>query len=93
MKHQHQQDHHLHLHSLQHQIQQQVQRRLARLRWHQHVVVDIVEAGGGLLAISEGWHRGPGATPMDDPSQMGATMMDLQAKARKNAGMNGVDLD
>ena len=53
----------------------------------------IVEAGGGLLAIAEGWHRGPAATPINDPSQLGATMMDLQAKARKNAGMNGVDLD
>ena len=53
----------------------------------------IVEAGGGLLAIAEGWHRGPGATPINDPSKLGATMMDLQAKARKNAGMNGVDLD
>jgi hypothetical protein len=53
----------------------------------------IVEAGGGLLAISEGWHRGPEATPMDDPSKLGPTMMELQKKARLNAGMNGKDLD
>jgi hypothetical protein len=41
---------------LQHQIQQQVQRRLARLRWHQHVVVDIVEAGGGVAVAPKGLH-------------------------------------
>jgi NAD(P)-dependent dehydrogenase (short-subunit alcohol dehydrogenase family) len=53
----------------------------------------IVEAGGGLLAISEGWHRGPTVPWMADPSQMGKVMYDLQSKARKNAGMNGMDLD
>jgi hypothetical protein len=53
----------------------------------------IVEAGGGLLALAEGWHRGPTAEPIEDPSKLGPTMMALQAKARKNAGMNGKDLD
>jgi NAD(P)-dependent dehydrogenase (short-subunit alcohol dehydrogenase family) len=53
----------------------------------------IVEAGGGILAIAEGWHRGPTAEPIEDPSKLGPTMMELQAKARKNAGMNGMDLD
>jgi NAD(P)-dependent dehydrogenase (short-subunit alcohol dehydrogenase family) len=53
----------------------------------------IVEAGSGILAIAEGWHRGPTATPEEDPTKLGPIMMELQAKARKNAGMNGVDLD
>ena len=53
----------------------------------------IVEAGAGLLAIAEGWHRGPTAEPIEDPSLLGPTMMDLQARARMNAGMNGMDLD
>ena len=53
----------------------------------------IVEAGGDLLAIAEGWHRGPTAEPIADPSKLGATMMDLQKRARMNAGMNGKDLD
>ena len=53
----------------------------------------IVEAGGGLLAIAEGWHRGPTVAPEEDPTKLGPIMMDLQARARKNAGMNGVDLD
>ena len=53
----------------------------------------IVEAGGGLLAIAEGWHRGPTVAPEEDPTKLGPIMMDLQARARKNAGMNGMDLD
>ncbi len=53
----------------------------------------IVEAGSGLLAIAEGWHRGPTATPEEDPTKLGPIMLELQAKARKNAGMNGMDLD
>jgi hypothetical protein len=53
----------------------------------------IVEAGSGLLAIAEGWHRGPTATPEEDPTKLGPIMLALQEKARKNAGMNGVDLD
>lgn len=53
----------------------------------------IVESGGGLLAISEGWHRGPTATPLADPSKLGPTMLDLQKRARRNAAMNGQDFD
>lgn len=53
----------------------------------------VVEAGGGLLAIAEGWHRGPKAAPVADPSLLGPVMLQLQARARKNAGMNGIDLD
>ena len=53
----------------------------------------IVEAGGGLLAIAEGWHRGPTVAPEEDPTKLGPIMMDLQKRARKNAGMNGIDLD
>ena len=53
----------------------------------------IVEAGGGLLAIAEGWHRGPTVAPEEDPAKLGPIMMDLQKRARKNAGMNGMDLD
>ncbi|HEY0184807.1 MAG TPA: hypothetical protein VGC09_18555 [Rhodopila sp.] len=45
----------------------------------------------GLLAIAEGWYRGPTASPEEDPTKLGAIMRDLQARARKNAGLNGVD--
>jgi NAD(P)-dependent dehydrogenase (short-subunit alcohol dehydrogenase family) len=51
------------------------------------------EASGGVLAIAEGWHRGPTATPVQDPNLVGAIVADLMSKARKNAGMDGQDLD
>ena len=35
----------------------------------------------------------PDRHPEEDPTKLGPIMMELQAKARKNAGMNGVDLD
>jgi len=51
------------------------------------------EASGGVLAIAEGWHRGPTVSPVQDPHLIGPLVADLVSKARKNAGMNGLDLD
>jgi NAD(P)-dependent dehydrogenase (short-subunit alcohol dehydrogenase family) len=51
------------------------------------------EAGGGILAIAEGWHRGPTVDQIDDPTTLGPIVQDLVARARLNAGMNGQDLD
>jgi NAD(P)-dependent dehydrogenase (short-subunit alcohol dehydrogenase family) len=51
------------------------------------------EASGSILAIAEGWHRGPTIPPVDDPTKLGPIVKDLVAKARKNAGMDGKDLD
>ena len=51
------------------------------------------EASGSVLAIAEGWHRGPTAEPVDDPKTLGPIVADLVARARLNAGMNGQDLD
>ena len=51
------------------------------------------EASGGVLAIAEGWHRGPSATPVQDPNLLGPIVAEMMSKARKNAGMNGMDLD
>ncbi len=51
------------------------------------------EASGGVLAIAEGWHRGPTAKPTQDPNTLGPVVAEMMAKARKNAGMNGMDLD
>jgi NAD(P)-dependent dehydrogenase (short-subunit alcohol dehydrogenase family) len=53
----------------------------------------IIEAGSGLLSIAEGWHRGPTVEPEEDPSKLGPILMEMQARARKNAGMDGEDLD
>ncbi len=51
------------------------------------------EAGGGTLAIAEGWHRGPSHEPVEDPAQMGSAVAEMMKTARKNAGMDGKDLD
>ena len=51
------------------------------------------EASGGVLAIAEGWHRGPTAAPVQDPHLIGPIVAGLMSKARKNAGMDGQDLD
>jgi NAD(P)-dependent dehydrogenase (short-subunit alcohol dehydrogenase family) len=53
----------------------------------------IIEAGNGIVAIAEGWHRGPTIAQMADPVALGPMLMDLVAHARKNAGINGADLD
>lgn len=51
------------------------------------------EASGTVLAIAEGWHRGPTVAPVDDPKKMGPVVADLVSRARLNAGMDGQDLD
>ncbi|MDX2167844.1 MAG: SDR family oxidoreductase [Deltaproteobacteria bacterium] len=53
----------------------------------------VFEASGAVLAVAEGWHRGPTATPVADPTQIGSVVHELVGRARKNAGMNGEDLD
>ena len=53
----------------------------------------VFEASGNNLAIAEGWHRGPTAKPTQDPHEMGALVAEMMKTARKNAGMNGQDLD
>ncbi|MDR3507575.1 MAG: SDR family oxidoreductase [Caulobacteraceae bacterium] len=51
------------------------------------------EASGQTLAIAEGWHRGPTVKPVSDPTVLGPIVKDMVARARKNAGMDGQDLD
>src|SRR5579871_5407029 len=53
----------------------------------------VFEASGGVLAIAEGWHRGPTSKPTKDPHEIGALVAEMMKKARKNAGMNGQDFD
>ena len=53
----------------------------------------VFEASGRVLAVAEGWHRGPTHAPIDDPEKIGAVALDLVEQARKNAGMDGQDLD
>lgn len=51
----------------------------------------VVEAGNGVIAIAEGWHRGPTSMQTADPVEVGRLLMDMAARARKNAGINGAD--
>jgi NAD(P)-dependent dehydrogenase (short-subunit alcohol dehydrogenase family) len=58
-----------------------------------HVTGRVFEASGEVLAVAEGWHRGPTAHAVSDPSEIGPVVEELLRAARKNAGMNGRDLD
>ncbi|MDO8392737.1 MAG: SDR family oxidoreductase [Actinomycetota bacterium] len=49
----------------------------------------VFEASGQVLAVAEGWVRGPRHAPVDDPTILGPIVADLLAQARPNSGMNG----
>jgi NAD(P)-dependent dehydrogenase (short-subunit alcohol dehydrogenase family) len=49
----------------------------------------VFEASGQLLAVAEGWVRGPRHAPVDDPTELGPIVAELLAAARPNSGMNG----
>ena len=53
----------------------------------------VFEASGSILGVAEGWRRGPTSAPVRNPADLGPIVADLVAKARKNAGMDGRDLD
>ncbi len=53
----------------------------------------VFEATGGLLAIAEGWRRGPRVDPVEDPTILGPIVRDMVKSAKLNTGMNGEDLD
>jgi len=50
----------------------------------------VFEASGQLLAVAEGWVRGPRTAPVDDAASLGPVVAELLAQARKNSGMDGV---
>lgn len=56
-----------------------------------HVSGRVFEASGRMLAVAEGWHRGPSTTPVEDPAGVGPVVDDLLARARPPADMNGAD--
>ncbi len=51
----------------------------------------VFDVTGMALSVSEGWHRGPTATPVDDPEKLGPLVLDLVSQARPNADMSGND--
>jgi NAD(P)-dependent dehydrogenase (short-subunit alcohol dehydrogenase family) len=49
----------------------------------------VFEASGQVLAVAEGWVRGPSHAPVDDPTVLGPIVKELLANARRNSGMDG----
>ena len=54
-----------------------------------HVTGRVFEASGQMLAVAEGWVRGPVHDPVEDPTQLGPVVDELLGKARGNSGMDG----
>ena len=59
----------------------------------QDVTGRVFQAGNGMVAVCEGWRRGPTIDQVEDPAALGALVKDMVGKARKNVGMDGKDLD
>ena len=49
----------------------------------------VFEASGQILAVAEGWVRGPVPAPVDDPTTLGPIVAELLAAARRPSGMDG----
>ena len=59
----------------------------------QDVTARVFQAGNGIVAVCEGWRRGPTIEQMDDPAKLGPIVKEMIAAARKNSGMDGLELD
>ena len=59
----------------------------------QDVTARVFQAGNGIVAVCEGWRRGPTVEQIDDPVKLGPTVKEMVAAARKNSGMDGLELD
>ncbi|HEY7104856.1 MAG TPA: SDR family oxidoreductase [Acidimicrobiia bacterium] len=46
------------------------------------VTGQVIEASGLVLAVAEGWHRGPSANPVESPEEVGPIVRKLVADAR-----------
>jgi len=46
------------------------------------VTGQVIEASGLVLAVAEGWHRGPSTVPVGSPAEVGPTVRELLADAR-----------
>jgi NAD(P)-dependent dehydrogenase (short-subunit alcohol dehydrogenase family) len=59
----------------------------------QDVTARVFQTGNGIVAVCEGWRRGPTIDQMDDPVTLGPIVEQMIAQARKNSGMDGLELD
>lgn len=59
----------------------------------QDITGRVFQAGNGMVAVCEGWRRGAQVDQMEDPEALGPLVHDMVAQARKNVGMDGIELD
>ncbi len=59
----------------------------------QDITGRVIQAGIGRIAICEGWRRGAEEAQVDDPEEAGRLIRRMLPKVRRNAGMDGMELD
>ncbi len=59
----------------------------------QDITGRVIQAGAGMVAVCEGWRRGAEIGQMDDPAELGPKIREMVSQARKNSGMDGLELD
>jgi len=59
----------------------------------QDITGRVIQAGFGRIAVCEGWRRGVEVKQVADPAAAGALLREMIPKARKNSGMDGLELD
>ena len=59
----------------------------------QDITGRVIQAGFGRIAVCEGWRRGAEVAQVSDPTAAGALLREMIPKARKNSGMDGLELD
>lgn len=53
----------------------------------------VFQVGNGVFSVLEGWHRGPQHAPILNPEELGPVLQQMARDARRNAGMDSLDLD
>jgi NAD(P)-dependent dehydrogenase (short-subunit alcohol dehydrogenase family) len=59
----------------------------------QDITGRVIQAGMGRIAVCEGWRRGAEVKQVADPREAGTLVREMMARARKNSGMDGLELD
>ena len=53
----------------------------------------VFQAGFSRIAVLEGWRRGAEVRQVEDPREAGRLFREMMGKVKKNAGMDGLELD
>ena len=59
----------------------------------QDITGRVIQTGAGRLAVCEGWRRGAEVPQVAEPAEAGRLMRAMLPKARRNSGMDGLELD